>query len=103
MDCEEKDKIIEVNYHDVWGDNWHMRINLSEICRSEGKKVDIGGYNSPRKRVVDYPMSKVRAVLKLFCQHITDDCVIEDIQDYLDHHSKKYGKLFHEIRTKLNR
>ena len=102
MECKE-DKIIDISYHDGWGDKWDMRFNLTEMCRSEGKKVDIGGYDSPRKRVIAYPMSKVRTVLKLFCQYITDDAIIEDIQNYLDHHSKKYGKLFHEIREKLNR
>ncbi len=82
-----------------WDANWKMEIDLEEICKLEGKKEDIfkgNGHGYTRKKV--YPKSKVRKLFKLTIQNIYDVSGLDEIQDYLECHSKEYGKLFGELR-----
>ena len=87
-----------------WDANWKMEIDLEEICKLEGKKEDIfkgNGHGYIRKKV--YPKSKVRKLFKLMIQNIYDVSGLDDIQDYLECHSKEYGKLFGELRQQIGR
>lgn len=90
-----------------WDANWEMEIDLEEICKLEGKKEDIEdeSYHYYRKRrgIVVYPKSRVRKLFKLMIQSIYDDGGLDEIQDYLEHHSKEYGKLFGELRQQIGR
>ena len=87
---------------DTWnGHNWKMEVDLSVICKLEGKKEDVG--NSKCRYVVSYPKSKVRKLFNLMVQNIYDDNTLDEIQNYLKSHSKGYEKLFYEIRQKNGR
>lgn len=90
---------------DTWnGHNWKMEVDLSVICKLEGKKEDVGNKNNSKCRyVVSYPKSKVRKLFNLMVQNIYDDNTLDEIQNYLKGHSKGYEKLFYEIRQKNGR
>lgn len=86
---------------DTWnGHNWKMEVDLSVICKLEGKKDK---NNSKCRYVVSYPKSKVRKLFNLMVQNIYDDDTLDEIQNYLKGHSKGYEKLFYEIRQKNGR
>ena len=90
---------------DTWnGHNWKMEVDLSVICKLEGKKEDVTAYGDNKRRyVVSYPKSKVRKLFKLMVHNIHNDSTLDEIQNYLKGHSKWYEKLFYEIRQKNGR
>ena len=90
---------------DTWnGHNWKMEVDLSMICKLEGKKEYVTAYgDDKRKYATSYPKSKVRKLFNLMVQNIYDDNTLDEIQNYLKGHSKGYEKLFYEIRQKNGR
>lgn len=101
----ERDKMITVKEQDTWtGRKLTMELNLTELCRMEGKKEIVPSDGKCRyKRVEIYPMSKVRKLFKTIVRFTEDYYVLDEIQEYLYDHSKKYGRVFSEVRQKLGR
>lgn len=93
--------IVEFGSSD-WNEHWNMKVDLNCICESEGRKVwgiDDSG-NMTGKKVIEYPVKKVRKLFTLMVKNIENEEKLDEIQQFLDKKSKKYAEIFKEIRKK---
>lgn len=79
-------------------------IDLKALCESENEywsdKV-YGGYNHKRKGFKTYPVNKAKKMFKFILENIYDDSQLDDIQAYLDEHTKTFKNEFRKLREKL--
>ena len=83
---------------DFYVDQWHMTIDLTEMCNTAGKKDK---YWDEEKNAyiyfVVFPILRFRKALKLIIKHGEPD-LVEQVQWYLDEHFPKWGKEFGKLR-----
>ena len=82
---------------DVYGTSCHMTVNLEEICKTEGQKVEVE--NRARKWVLktEYPAQKRRKLFNLIIENNCDE-ILDDVEQYLTDNSKTFGQEFAGLR-----
>ena len=82
---------------DVYGTSCHMTVNLEEICKTEGQKVEVE--NRAGKWVLkrEYKAQKRRKLFKLIIENNYDE-ILDDVEQYLTDNSKTFGQEFAELR-----
>ena len=82
---------------DVYGTSGRMTVNLEEICKTEGKKVE--AENRAGKCVLqkEYQAQKRRKLFKLIIENNYEE-ILDDVEQYLTDNSKTFGQEFAGLR-----
>lgn len=78
-------------------EHWDMDINLGYICSTEGKKEKVQIESGVWKKMPVIPKSQINKIFKFILKNATDE-QIEQVQEYLNKHSKTYGQIFKKFR-----
>lgn len=82
---------------DVYGTSCHMTVNPEEICKTEGKKVEVKNQSGKWVLKTDYTAQKRRKLFKLIIENNYDE-ILDDVEQYLTDNSKTFGQEFAELR-----
>ena len=82
---------------DVYGTSCHMTVNLEEICKTEGQKVEVENRAGKWVLKTEYPAQKRRKLSKLIIENNYDE-ILDDVEQYLTDNSKTFGQEFAELR-----
>ena len=82
---------------DVYGTSCHMTVNLEEICKTEGKKVEVGNRAGKWVLKKEYQAQKRRKLFKLIIENNYDE-ILDDVEQYLTDNSKTFGQEFAGLR-----
>ena len=82
---------------DVYGTSCHMTVNLEEICKTEGKKVEVENRAGKWVLKKEYQAQKRRKLFKLIIEKNYDE-ILDDVEQYLTDNSKTFGQEFAELR-----
>ena len=82
---------------DVYGTSCHMTVNLEEICKTEGKKVEVENRAGKWVLKTEYPAQKRRKLIKLIIENNYDE-ILDDVEQYLTDNSKTFGQEFAGLR-----
>ena len=82
---------------DVYGTSCHMTVNLEEICKTEGKKVEVENRAGKWVLKTEYPAQKRRKLFKPIIENNYDE-ILDDVEQYLTDNSKTFGQEFAELR-----
>lgn len=82
---------------DVYGTSCHMTVNLEEICKTEGKKVEVERRAGKWVLKKEYQAQKRRKLFKLIIENNYDE-ILDDVEQYLTDNSKNFGQEFAELR-----
>ena len=82
---------------DVYGTSCHMTVNLEEICKTEGQKVEVENRAGKWVLKTEYPTQKRRKLFKLIIENNCDE-ILDDVEQYLTDNSKTFGQEFAELR-----
>ena len=82
---------------DVYGTSCHMTVNLEEICKTEGQKVEVENRAGKWVLKKEYQAQKRRKLFKLIIENNYDE-ILDDVEQYLTDNSKTFGKEFAELR-----
>lgn len=82
---------------DVYGTSCHMTVNLEEICKTEGKKVEVENRSGKWVLKKEYQAQKRRKLFKLIIENNYDE-ILDDVEQYLTDNSKTFGQEFAGLR-----
>ena len=82
---------------DVYGTSCHMTVNLEEICKTEGKKVEVENRAGKWVLKKEYQAQKRRKLFKLIIENNYDE-ILDDVEQYPTDNSKTFGQEFAELR-----
>lgn len=82
---------------DVYGTSCHMTVNLEEICKTEGRKVEVEHRAGKWVLKTEYPAQKRRKLFKLIIENNCDE-ILDDAEQYLTEKSKTFGQEFAGLR-----
>lgn len=82
---------------DVYGTSCHMTVNLEEICKTEGKKVEVENRAGKWVLKKEYQAQKRRKLFKLIIENNYDE-ILDDVEQYLTDNSKTFGQEFAGLR-----
>ena len=82
---------------DVYGTSCHMTVNLEEICKTEGKKVEVENRAGKWVLKKEYQAQKRRKLFKLIIENNYDE-ILDDAEQYLTDNSKTFGQEFAGLR-----
>ena len=82
---------------DVYGASCRMTVNLEEICKTEGKKVEVENRAGKWVLKKEYQAQKRRKLFKLIIENNCDE-ILDDVEQYLTDNSKTFGQEFAELR-----
>ena len=82
---------------DVYGASCHMTVNLEEICKTEGKKVEVENRAGKWVLKKEYQAQKRRKLFKLIIENNYDE-ILDDVEQYLTDNSKTFGQEFAGLR-----
>ena len=82
---------------DVYGTSCHMTVNLEEICKTEGKKVEVENRAGKWVLKKEYQAQKRRKLFKLIIENNCDE-ILDDVEQYLTDNSKTFGQEFAGLR-----
>ena len=82
---------------DVYGTSCHMTVNLEEICKTEGKKVEVENRAGKWVLKTEYQAQKRRKLFKLIIENNYDE-ILDDVEQYLTDNSKTFGQEFAGLR-----
>ena len=82
---------------DVYGTSCHMTVNLEEICKTEGQKVEVENRAGKWVLKTEYPAQKRRKLFKLIIENNCDE-IPDDVEQYLTDNSKTFGQEFAGLR-----
>ena len=82
---------------DVYGTSCHMTVNLEEICKTEGQKVEVKNRAGKWVLKKEYQAQKRRKLFKLIIENNYDE-ILDDVEQYLTDNSKTFGQEFAELR-----
>lgn len=82
-------------------ENWSMTVDLAYLCALEGKKVEVEtAYQSGiYQKTLEYPTPQVRKLFKLMLESMGDS-ELDEVQVFLTANTRKWHKVFHEMREK---
>ena len=82
---------------DVYGAGCRMTVNLEEICKTEGQKVEVENRAGKWVLKTEYPAQKRQKLFKLIIENNYDE-ILDDVEQYLTDNSKTFGQEFAELR-----
>ena len=82
---------------DVYGTSCHMTVNLEEICKTEGNKVEVENRAGKWVLKKEYQAQKRRKLFKLIIENNCDE-ILDDVEQYLTDNSKTFGQEFAGLR-----
>ena len=82
---------------DVYGTSCHMTVNLEEICKTEGQKVEVENRSGKWVLKTEYQAQKRRKLFKLIIENNYDE-ILDDVEQYLTDNSKTFGQEFAGLR-----
>lgn len=82
---------------DVYGTSCHMTVNLEEICKTEGQKVEVENRAGKWVLKKEYQAQKRRKLFKLIIENNCDE-ILDDVEQYLTDNSKTFGQEFAGLR-----
>ena len=82
---------------DVYGASCRMTVNLEEICKTEGQKVEVENRAGKWVLKKEYQAQKRRKLFKLIIENNYDE-ILDDVEQYLTDNSKTFGQEFAELR-----
>ena len=82
---------------DVYGTSCHMTVNLEEICKTEGKKVEVENRAGKWVLKKEYQAQKRRKPFKLIIENNYDE-ILDDAEQYLTDNSKTFCQEFAGLR-----
>lgn len=91
-------RVTLTGYEDFYVDQWHMTIDLTEMCNAAGKRIK--DYDTDKRcnfYRVDLPVPQFKKALKLIIKHGEPD-LVSQVQWYLDKNFPKWGKEFKKLR-----
>ena len=82
---------------DVYGAGCRMTVNLEEICKTEGQKVEVENRAGKWVLKTEYPAQKRRKLFNLIIENNCDE-ILDDVEQYLTDNSKTFGQEFAGLR-----
>ena len=82
---------------DVYGASCRMTVNLEEICKTEGQKVEVENRAGKWVLKKEYQAQKRRKLFKLIIENNYDE-ILDDVEQYLTDNSKTFGQEFAGLR-----
>ena len=82
---------------DVYGASCRMTVNLEEICKTEGQKVEVENRAGKWVLKTEYPAQKRRKLFKLIIENNYDE-ILDDVEQYPTDNSKTFGQEFAGLR-----
>ena len=82
---------------DVYGASCRMTVNLEEIRKTEGHKVEVENRAGKWVLKTEYPAQKRRKLFKLIIENNYDK-ILDDVEQYLTDNSKTFGQEFAGLR-----
>ena len=82
---------------DVYGASCRMTVNLEEICKTEGQKVEVENRAGKWVLKKEYQAQKRRKLFKLIIENNYDE-ILDDVEQYPTDNSKTFGQEFAGLR-----
>lgn len=82
---------------DIYGTSCHIKIDLEQVCLTEGKKVEVENSRGQWVKVIDYPAARRRKLFKLIIENNYEE-ILDDVEQYLTDNSKTFGQEFAQLR-----